>query len=117
MTNKYKVSVRLSDYSDDYRAIHVKSDKAWDGWLTIAEVRESKEALVAVDELVKSANRCEQLEAVVRDLAGKLQRLHDDCCVTHRERLDVGPMFAPSEIAVLDAREALKRYRELTNDR
>jgi hypothetical protein len=49
---------------------------------------------------------------VAEELAGKLSRLHDDCCVTYKERLDVGPMFAPSEIAVLDAREALLAYNK-----
>ena len=74
------------------------------------------DAAKRIREIDKSVGvRASQIEAGLlrfeRDnLLSELGRLHDECCDDGpRRQLDRGPMIAPSEAAVLDARKLLGR--------
>jgi len=56
-----------------------------------------------------STTEHDMLVVRVAALEQALRRLHDECCtIKHQSRLDLGPMIAPSEGAVLNARKLLE---------
>ena len=69
-----------------------------------------------IGELAEKSQKLHDFRDAVRGLRDEnklvreaLRRLHDECCIIKPTglRMDTGPMMAPSEAAVLEARKAL----------
>lgn len=64
-----------------------------------------RHAIEQADAVLNDPDRANERLVAMKDA---LQRLHDECCTVDVGILDEGPMIAPSEQAVIEARKALR---------